>query len=58
MLMRTNAPQLVTWIIAVVSGGLGIISRLVDIPALPVSSFGLGMIGFLILVFGTVFSGI
>ncbi len=56
--MRTNAPQLVTWIIAVISGGLGIISRLVDIPALPVSSFGLVMIGFLILTFGTVFKGI
>ncbi len=56
--MRTNAPQLVTWIIAVISGSLGIVSKLVDIPQLPVSSFGLVMIGFLILAFGTVFSGI
>jgi hypothetical protein len=57
--MRTNAPHLVTWIIGVVFGFLGILSQLIDgFPALPISSFGLVMIGFLILTAGSILKGI
>jgi hypothetical protein len=55
--MRTNAPHLVTWVIAVVIGVLGIVTKFVDIPALPVSSFGLVMIGFIVLALGSVVRG-
>jgi hypothetical protein len=57
-IMKTNAPHLVTWIIAVVIGGLGIVSKVAAIPSLPVSDFGLVAIGFILLVIGTIFTGI
>ena len=58
--MRTNAPHLVTWIIAVVLGALGILIQLAIIPSaiIPVSSFGLVTIAFLVLVISTVMNGI
>jgi len=56
--MRTNAPQLITWIIAVVIGSIGILSKLVVIPFLPVSPFGLIMIAFLLLAAATVLKGL
>jgi len=58
--MRTNAPHLVTWIIAVVLGALGILIKLAIIPSsiIPVSSFGLMTIAFLILAVATVVNGI
>lgn len=56
--MRTNAPQLVTWITAVAIGGVGVLTKIVDIPFIPISSFGLIMIAFLILVVATVKKGL
>ena len=58
--MRTNAPHLVTWIIAVVLGALGILMHLAIVPStvIPVSSFSLVAIAFLVLTLATVMSGI
>ncbi len=58
--MRTNAPHLVTWIIAILLGTVGILIKLAVIPSsiVPVSSFGLVTIAFVILAVATVLNGI
>lgn len=56
--MHTSAPHKITWIIALLLGVLGIVSKVVEIPSLPISSFGFVTIGFILLAVGTIFNGI
>jgi energy-converting hydrogenase Eha subunit C len=56
--MHTSAPHKLTWIVAIILGTLGIVSKVVEIPSIPISSFGLVTIGFLLLAIGTIFKGI
>ena len=51
--MRLNAPTQTLWLIAVIIGGLGIVSHLVKIPNVSPYSFPLLALGFIILVIAT-----
>lgn len=58
--MKTNAPQLVTWWIALILGVLGIVTQLgvVSIPALAGYGFWLVTIAFVILILATILKGL
>ena len=56
--MRTNAPQLVTWIVAMVIGAIGVLTKFVSISFIPLSPFGFMLIAFLILAVATVKKGL
>ncbi len=58
--MKTNAPQLVTWWIALVLGVLGIVTHIgvVSVPAIGVYSFWLVAAAFVLLALATVFKGL
>ena len=55
--MKLSAPKKITWMIAVLAGGLGILSSYVDI-GLGGYSWELVCIGFVLLVIATFFDGI
>jgi hypothetical protein len=58
--MKTNAPQLVTWWIALILGVLGIVTQLkiVAIPALAGYGFWLVTIAFVVLILATILKGL
>jgi len=58
--MKTNAPQLVTWWIALILGVLGIVTQLeiVSIPVFAGYGFWLVTIAFVILVLATILKGL
>lgn len=51
--MNLSAPTLPVWVIAVILGGIGILSKLTVIPSVTPYAFWLVVIGFLLLVLGT-----
>ena len=55
--MKLSAPKKITWMVAVVAGGLGILSSYVDI-GLGAYSWWLVCIGFVLLAIGTLFDGV
>lgn len=56
--MKTNAPKVLTWWIALVLGGLGILANFVTIPVLSSLSFYLLLVAFLLLLLATYFKGL
>ena len=56
--MKLSAPKRVTWWIAVIIGGLGILSRFMSIPIVSGHEFTFVAIGFILLVFATLLSGL
>ncbi len=56
--MKLSAPKQTTWIIAVIFGGLGILSHLVAMPPISAYSFWLVVIGFVLLVLATLYRGL
>lgn len=57
-LMKLSAPNKVLWLIAVILGVLGILAYLGVVPQLAVYAFWLVVIAFVLLVIGTLFTGI
>jgi hypothetical protein len=55
--MKLNAPQKLTWWIALVVGVVGIVAHLVTIPLLSGAAFWLVVIGFVLLVLATALKG-
>jgi energy-converting hydrogenase Eha subunit C len=51
--MKLNAPTQTFWLIALILGGIGIVSHLIKIPNISPYSFPLLAIGFIILVIAT-----
>jgi energy-converting hydrogenase Eha subunit C len=58
MRRKLNAPSQTLWLIAVILGGLGIVSRYVVISGITPYSFSLLAIGFVILVVATLTRGV
>jgi hypothetical protein len=56
--MRTNAPKMWTWIIAVIIAALGIAGQIVDIPIVTDYGFWVEFIAFLLLAIATLFRGL
>ena len=56
--MKTNAPKSITLIIAVILAVLGVIGALITVPFLSVSSFWLLLVGFIVLLAGTLLKGL
>ena len=56
--MRLSAPKRVTWWIAVIIGGLGILSRFISIPFVGGYAFTFVAIGFILLVLATLLKGL
>jgi len=52
--MKTNAPTSLTWIIAVILGGLGIAGKFVFIANVTANAFWLVAVGFVLLALGTI----
>ena len=57
MNLKLSAPKEITWIIAVIVGALGILGQYGKL-SIGVDAFLLVMIGFVLLVIGTLFKGI
>ena len=53
--MKLSAPTVPVWWIAVIFGGLGILSHFVNIPQISPNQFWMVSIGFFLLVLGTFF---
>ena len=51
--MRLNAPKKVTWIIALLAGGLAILSRYTSLPLITENNFWILAAGWLLLVLAT-----
>jgi hypothetical protein len=51
--MNLSVPTVPVWVIAVILGGIGILSKLTVIPSVTPYAFWLVTIGFLLLVLGT-----
>lgn len=51
--MNLSAPTFPVWVIAVVAGGVGLLSKFVAIPGVTPYAFWLVVVGFLLLVLGT-----
>jgi len=58
MKLKLNAPSQTLWLISVILGGLGIVSKYVVISGVTPYSFWLLTIGFVILVIATLTKGI
>ncbi len=56
--MRLSAPKSVTWLIAVIVGGLGILASFVNIPFVTANSFWFVVVGFVLLVLATLLKGL
>lgn len=56
--MQLSAPKIITWWIAVILGVLGIVAKLVTIPVLSGIAFWLVVVGFIVLVLGTLLTGL
>lgn len=56
--MKTNAPKSITWIIAVILGGLGILATFVTVPTLSAYAGYLVMAGFILLAVATAVKGL
>ena len=56
--MNLSAPQKVTWWIALIVGGLGIIAHLVTIPVLSGLAFWLVVVAFVLLILATYHEGL
>ncbi|MBN1219113.1 MAG: hypothetical protein JXM69_09295 [Anaerolineae bacterium] len=55
--MQLSAPKQITWWIAVIVAVVGLIAALVTIPVLSGIAFWLVVIGFVVLLLGTIVSG-
>ena len=55
--MKLSAPKNVTWWVAVVVGGLGILGSYMTIPLVSGYSFLFVVVGFVLLVLGTLLKG-
>lgn len=55
--MKLSKPKEITWWIAVIVGGLGIISRFVSISFVSANNFWFVAVGFVLLVLGTLLKG-
>ena len=55
--MRLSAPKKATWLVAVVLGGLGIVSQYVPLGSLSANSYWLVAAGFVILTLATALDG-
>ncbi len=53
--MKLSAPKQTTWVLAVIIGGLGILSHFVAMTTISTYSFWLVVIGFVLLVLGTLY---
>ena len=51
--MKLSAPKMVTWIVAVALGVLGVLGRYVNIPLVTKYDFWLVVLGLIVLVLGT-----
>lgn len=51
--MKLSAPKQITWVVAVVVGGLGILGAFARIPVVSLHTFGFVTGGFAILAFAT-----
>jgi len=51
--MRLNAPKKITWIIALIAGGLAILSRFTTLPFVTDNNFWILALGWLLLLLGT-----
>jgi len=58
MKMKLNAPSQTLWLISVILGGLGIVSKQIVISGVTPYSFWLLAIGFVVLVIATLTKGI
>jgi hypothetical protein len=56
--MRLSAPKRVTWWIAVIIGGLGILSKFIKLPIVSGNEFTFVLIGFILLAFATLLKGL
>ena len=56
--MRLSAPKKITWWIAVIIGGLGVLSRFISIPFVNGYEFVFVAIGFLLLTLATLLKGL
>lgn len=56
--MKLSAPKTLTWWVAVLVGGLGILAKFVLLPYLTINAFWLVAVGFVLLVIATFFKGI
>ncbi|NIM95235.1 MAG: hypothetical protein GTO18_16175 [Anaerolineales bacterium] len=56
--MKLSPPKNATWVLAVLFGLLGIVAYFVDIPLASDYAFWLIVIGWVLLVIGTLFKGI
>jgi len=56
--MKLTQPKVITWWIAVILGVIGLIAKLGVIPALEPYGFWLVLIGFILLMLGTLFKGL
>ena len=53
-----NAPKKITWIIALVAGGLGIVGHFITIPVISAIAFWLLIAGFALLLIGCMIKGL
>ena len=56
--MRLSAPKRITWWIAVIIGGLGILSRFISLPIVSGNEFTFIAIGFILLALATLLKGL
>ena len=56
--MKLSAPKRVTWWIAVIIGGLGILSRFISLPIVGGNEFTFVAIGFILLALATLLKGL
>jgi len=56
--MRLSAPKKITWWIAVIIGGLGVLSQVISIPFVNGYAFAFVAIGFLLLTLATLLKGL
>ncbi len=56
--MKTNAPKQLTVLIAAILGGLALISYFVTIPFITVNAFWILLVGFILLLAGSLLKGL
>lgn len=56
--MKLSEPKLITWLIAVILGALGLLAKLVTIPVLSGIAFWLVLVGLALLALATAIKGL
>ncbi len=56
--MKLSAPKNITWLVAVIVGGLGILASFVNIPFVTANSFWFVAVGFVLLALATLLKGL